>query len=592
MAYGTPMSQMADAAKLSIPQLQQALRDGTIDPQVGQLVLNSKIIADKKSKMAMQAQQPAQPPVVAQNAAYGQGVDTLPSNLPTITAAGGGIIAFAGEDESLVPKADAQYNLANEQAIGGSNPYAYIPAAAEDLLTAPFGYRTVWDPKTKTYRKAKDIEGLTPRLDALNTARAGRISGIESGIDTLAAAQKAKAYAAQAAKTPFVKADPNAAPSPQEMASLTGSRTQATDTSTATAAPSKYSEDDYNFGTGKTTSSLSTRTKGGAGIGSFDIGKGYKTTPYDDTILKELAAEELNPETKKPYTYEELRTRNKTRGESEGIDYGMYKKQAAELEGKKTRSEARIKLDEAMPWLAASEALGKSKSQFAIEGLTAGLGAYGRTAAEVSDKEEARLEGIRKEGNQLALAQNQFNQAVATGNRADMKSAEDAVKQSRMNMFNLGVKKADKQDEVAKNIFEAQTKLQGIAMQEAGANARYGQEQQTISMIAAKVHAAHPEMAPDEVLKQAYLIKGAPAVFGTESRETASQRAAIAKQISDVEKVPAFMTSDKAAKEEKLAVLRKQLAALDSGVNPNPAAASPLISSGTQSIDDIMKKYR
>ena len=45
-----PMSQMAQAQKLSIPQLQQALRDGTINPQVGQIVLASKIKKDKDDK--------------------------------------------------------------------------------------------------------------------------------------------------------------------------------------------------------------------------------------------------------------------------------------------------------------------------------------------------------------------------------------------------------------------------------------------------------------------------------------------------------------------------------------------------------------
>jgi hypothetical protein len=151
-----------------------------------------------------------------------------------------------------------------------------------------------------------------------------------------------------------------------------------------------------------------------------------------------------------------------------------------------------------------------------VEGLTAGLGAYGRSAAEVSDKEETRQEGIRKEGNQLALAQNQFNQATSTGNRADLAAADAAVKQARTNLATLGMKSIDQQNAVAKDIFEAEAKLKGIAMQEAGANSRYGQEQQTIGMIASKVHAAHPEMAPDEVLKQAYMIKGASSVYGTD----------------------------------------------------------------------------
>jgi len=74
------MSQMADAQKLTITQLQQALRNGTIDPQVGQIVLASKIKQAKEAKLAMATQAPKQPPVVEQNLAYGAGVDALPSN--------------------------------------------------------------------------------------------------------------------------------------------------------------------------------------------------------------------------------------------------------------------------------------------------------------------------------------------------------------------------------------------------------------------------------------------------------------------------------------------------------------------------------
>jgi len=556
MAYGNPMSQMADASKLSITQLQVALRNGTIDPQVGQLVLNSKIIADKKAKMAMQAQQPAQPPVAQQNLAYGQGVDTLPSNLPTIGAAQGGIIAFDGTNESLVPRpsvADLQYDLANEQAIGGSNPYATLWAGTKDVLSSPFGYRTVYDPVTKTYRKARDVQGMTPSLDANAAARAQRMGAIKTGITTAndaASVAKAQQYAAQ---HPFEHADPSKPMSQAEFASLQQPAAGEVAAGEVAAAQDKAPP----------------RDRGGDRGGAFSSVKGYTPIAYDDKILKELAASENNPDTGKPYTYEEIAARNKTRGEKEGIDYGLYEKQAKELEGKKTRSNARIRLDEAMPWFAASEALGKNKSQYAMEGISAGLGAYGKSAIDIADKEEARTEGIRKEGNQLALAQNAFNQATATGNRADLKSAEDALKQAKMNLASLGVKTVDQQNAVLADVFKANAQLQAAQI---GANAtKYSADKQgrTIDEITAAIMKDNPGMARSEAIKQAYEYS-MPGFGATAQRDVASQRTSIVKQIGDIIKKPAFAAVEKQKQDAELAILRRKLAAIDSGAGSAP----------------------
>lgn len=537
MAYGNPISQMADASKLSITQLQVALRNGTIDPQVGQLVLNSKIIADKKAKMAMQAQQPAQQPVAQQNLAYGQGVDTLPSNLPTIGAAQGGIIAFDGTNESLVPRpsvADLQYDLANEQAIGGINPYATLWAGTKDVLSSPFGYRTVYDPVTKTYRKARDVQGMTPSLDANAAARAQRMGAIKTGITTAndaASAAKAQQYAAQ---HPFEHADPSKPMSQAEFASLQQYAAGEVAAGEVAAAQDKALP----------------RDRGGA----FSSVKGYTPIAYDDTILKELAASENNPDTGKPYTYEEIVARNKTRGEKEGIDYGLYEKQAKELEGKKTRSNARTRLDEAMPWFAASEALGKNKSQYAMEGISAGLGAYGKSAIEIADKEEARTEAIRKEGNQLALAQNAFNQATATGNRADLKSAEDAVKQAKMNLASLRVKTVDQQNAVLADVFKANAQLQGAQI---GADAtRYSADKQgrTIDEITAAIMKDNPGMARSEAIKQSYEYS-MPGFGATAQRDVASQRGMIQKELEGL--VKSF--SRKPEDIKRMAYLKQQL---------------------------------
>lgn len=93
----------ATAEKLSIPQLQQALRDGTLPPYVGIPLLQKKVQEQKRMQAAAQMNPQAanQPPVAQRIMQEAQGVDTLHSNLPE-EYAGGGIIAFAGKDGSYV----------------------------------------------------------------------------------------------------------------------------------------------------------------------------------------------------------------------------------------------------------------------------------------------------------------------------------------------------------------------------------------------------------------------------------------------------------------------------------------------------------
>ena len=93
------MALMANADKLSVPQLQQAIKDGTLPAYVGVPLLQQKM---QMQKQAQVSQAPAQPPVaqqVMQQAAMmeqprREGIDHLRSNLPAEGMAGGGIIAF------------------------------------------------------------------------------------------------------------------------------------------------------------------------------------------------------------------------------------------------------------------------------------------------------------------------------------------------------------------------------------------------------------------------------------------------------------------------------------------------------------------
>jgi len=94
---GSLMSRMADAEKLSIPQLNQAVKNGTIPAYVGVPLIQEKMKAEQAAK-AMVAQTQAQPPLarqVMEQADMMSGLEKLQSNLPEEGYAGGGIIAFA-----------------------------------------------------------------------------------------------------------------------------------------------------------------------------------------------------------------------------------------------------------------------------------------------------------------------------------------------------------------------------------------------------------------------------------------------------------------------------------------------------------------
>jgi len=88
---GSVMSRMADAEKLSVAQLNQAVKNGTIPAYVGVPLIQEKLRAEQAAK-AMVAQTQAQPPIarqVMEEADVMSGLDKLRSNLPEEGFAGG-----------------------------------------------------------------------------------------------------------------------------------------------------------------------------------------------------------------------------------------------------------------------------------------------------------------------------------------------------------------------------------------------------------------------------------------------------------------------------------------------------------------------
>ena len=107
------MGRMAGAEKLSIPQLQMAIKDGTIPAYIGVPMLQDKMKQHQQAMAAQQGQQQQAPIAdqVMQEAGQYRGIDELRTNLPTEEDAqtvddeyaNGGIIAFADEGQVKEP---------------------------------------------------------------------------------------------------------------------------------------------------------------------------------------------------------------------------------------------------------------------------------------------------------------------------------------------------------------------------------------------------------------------------------------------------------------------------------------------------------
>ena len=576
---------MADAQKLTITQLQQSLRNGTIDPQVGQLVLNSKINEDKKRKAAMAAQMPKQPPVAQQNMAYGQGVDTLPSNLPTVSAAQGGIISFAGNtDGSYVnpdfsapglSQADVDYSNAMNASFLGNPAFQQTAGTILSPGISSFNYvadkigGTAWvrDPKTGKLVRKSDL----PKPTAADK-QAERLREQQAGLAEREAYNKKQQQvrADERINTPYAP-DMNPEAMAAKQAQLLQNRFAPTEEKPVDAKAGPTLED---FLGSRESASLKTRRPGGAG--SQGIG-GYEIQGYDDTEFQKMLASEMNQATGKEYTYAEKAAERLAQLKELGYDPDAIKKQREELDKRKEKSTERSRLDAAMPLFAMSEALGRQPKageapQSFITGLTSGLGAYGKTAIDIDEKEQARQDKIRSEGNALALAQNADVQAQFSGNKADLRDSQNAIKAARSNLANLGVKSIDQQNEVAKEIYKANVEMAKTQMSVDASMYSADKAQNTVMNIARAIQGDNPGMTNSEAIKQAYEISN-PGFAAIGQRDIASQREAIKAQIVKLEGVGAYSTADKAAKERKLAVLNQQLKAINAGAGTVAAAA-------------------
>jgi hypothetical protein len=154
------MSRMrtAEALNLSIPQLQEAIKKGTLPAFVGIPMLKEKMNQKQAFASAQQKIQPPQPSIAEQvmaqaQAEESQGIPQLASNLPMQTLADGGIVAFAegGAYEDLSEEdyddyADEDYEYDESDRISKddtNNDESYFNSILLSVLDLPIIYLTL-----------------------------------------------------------------------------------------------------------------------------------------------------------------------------------------------------------------------------------------------------------------------------------------------------------------------------------------------------------------------------------------------------------------------------------------------------------------
>lgn len=186
------------AEKLSIPQLQQAVQNGTLPAYIGIPLLESKMKDAEKMKAMAAGQGGPQPTIadqVMQTAQMSQGVPSLPSGLPTEEYAAGGIIAFAGgdlvddEDDLEDDREQEQMMAAFQRIIGkrmqnmeggiGALPEAQVAMAAptmSDSFVPDVKYSASKEPEGVSFERRVERKG--DGIEQLEAEKA-KISGID-----------------------------------------------------------------------------------------------------------------------------------------------------------------------------------------------------------------------------------------------------------------------------------------------------------------------------------------------------------------------------------------------------------------------------
>lgn len=139
-----PVSLMANASKLSVGQLQQAIKNGTVPAYIGIPMMQEKM---KQAKQAQTPPAPQEPPIAQQVMAEASGIDQVPSNLPAQAMNDGGIVSFAdGGDVEDFDQEEYEDQLAEQE-------YAQV---IEDRLNAA---EQGGAPKSADVNRTPSVEG-------------------------------------------------------------------------------------------------------------------------------------------------------------------------------------------------------------------------------------------------------------------------------------------------------------------------------------------------------------------------------------------------------------------------------------------------
>ena len=581
---------MAQASKLSITQLQQAIKNGTVPSYIGVPLLQQKIKESQQAKQAMAAQQPQQPPVAQQvmQQAESQGVDTLPSNLPVQGMAGGGIIAF---DEGGEAKDPDPYGYWAEQKRAEKARAPYVEGY-KDMALAPY----------RILNKSADY--LTSSIgDAFGNMRDKNTMVIDPDTGKPISKYELKRKTANAvgkdAATQYRATGNLDAPTnqpfsitPRPLGDVSGAL-KSGEVNPLMAGATRGESAQANQGQGQSEAEIRAQyagsnaprggPQGNAGIDAFRI----KPAQFDDTYLQKIVEGDNNPATGKPWTPEEITAKRRAEEEKAGIK-DIYGGQESDLAKLKDKYEKGSKLDEAMPWLAFAEQVtkptkaGEAPPSF-IGSLLGGAATAGRVKGELTDKQEAKLDKIRVEANQLAQAKNAFAQAQINGDRAEIKSAEDTLNSHYKAFSDFGMKKSE-----ADALAEAETKKMQLqnTMNERSVGATYyaaDKAERNVNQVAMQIQLdnakAGTPISKSEATKQAYAVIN-PGFGAIDQRDIASQRTTLSNQLKELRK-DIMLAPEVRAKQIKL--LEAKINALDSGASP--MAAIP------EDVSAIMSQY-
>lgn len=252
-------ARVAMAQKLSIPQLQQAIKNGTVPAYVGVPLLQDKMRQQQQMAMAQQGQQAQQQPPIAEQImaeASRGGVDQLPSNLPITDDeedyANGGIVAFKDGERVQDPDTRSPTDRGLDELIARINRSAnnniIIPPAANTGIAG-------------TTPEVFSVDGVSPEFGGStisadqDTARVAKIQAeraaaedaqrqrfLRTAAPQLAAPETSETPVAgykmdDVAGTSYAGLPPKAPPS----TSSTGVSTPKTETTAAQAAPAPMS---------------------------------------------------------------------------------------------------------------------------------------------------------------------------------------------------------------------------------------------------------------------------------------------------------------------------------------------------------------